>query len=101
MPLIEYCLRSYSYPIKFRQRMSKAWDVDVDEWWLPDGEGQTDILRQIRIFVEDRKREKSDHLSRELANMNGIFAALKLNDDKSSEDNADEESDESDDDDMN
>ena len=81
--------------------MSKAWDVDVDQWWLPNGEGQTDIMRQIRAFVEERKRENTDHLSRELANMNGIFAAMKVQGDPDSEEKSEEESsDESGDDEM-
>lgn len=72
--------------------MSKAWNVDVDLWWLPNGEGQTDIMRQIRAFVEDRKRDNTDSLSRELASMDGIFAALKLQDDPDSNEESEEES---------
>lgn len=57
--------------------MSNAWGVDVRRWWLPDDEGFTQMLRQIRDFVEYRQSPPKDRESEEVREMSGIFESFK------------------------
>lgn len=48
----------YVFPPTFRQKMALLWGVpEVEDWWLPDREGYSSILREIRTFVEERVRK--------------------------------------------
>jgi hypothetical protein len=50
--------QGYVFPPTFRQKMAQLWGVpEVEDWWLPEQEGYSPILREIRAFVEERVRK--------------------------------------------
>ncbi|KAK7509608.1 uncharacterized protein IWZ02DRAFT_495080 [Phyllosticta citriasiana] len=68
----------YIYPQAFRLRMSNAWQIDVSRWWLPNDEGLSDIVRQIRAFTEERSGIPPDQTRKDLQNMKGLFETMAL-----------------------
>jgi hypothetical protein len=69
-------VRSYIYPPSLRQQLSKAWNVDVTEWWLPNDEGYPDIIRAIREFVHYRASVPKDSIEAAVRDMTGILPSL-------------------------
>jgi hypothetical protein len=65
--------------------MGNYWNVDVSDWWLPNGEGLPPIIRSIRAFVADRARAPRDKKGEDLRDMKGFFNALSLSDSSSPE----------------
>ena len=73
----------YVYPATFRTRMAQMWSLpEVNHWWLPDDEGFTPLLRDIRAFIKERalayERSKGDDLRDDLRDMKAIFAKLDI-----------------------
>ncbi|KAK8185695.1 hypothetical protein BC567DRAFT_154567 [Phyllosticta citribraziliensis] len=68
----------YIYPHAFRLRMANAWQIDVSRWWLPNDEGLSDIVRQIRAFTEERSGIPPDQTGKDLQNMKGLFETMEL-----------------------
>lgn len=70
------CNLSYIYPPSLREQLSKAWNVDVTEWWLPNDEGYPDIIRAIREFVHYRASVPKDSIEAAVRDMSGILPSL-------------------------
>lgn len=73
----------YVYPATFRSKMAEMWKLpEVNHWWLPDEEGFTPLLRDIRAFIKERalayERSKGDELRDDLRDMKAIFAKLNI-----------------------
>jgi len=69
----------YVWPPPFRKRMALHWNLpEVEDWWLPNGEGKTRLLDEIRMVVEDRIRAVAeagtDDGKNDLREIKGLFA---------------------------
>lgn len=63
--------------------MSRHWGVDVTEWWLPDGELRTPIIKELRNHHAQRQesnREPAAQANEDILNMSGIFKSVSLSD---------------------
>lgn len=48
----------YIWPPLLRKRMSQLWDdEEIQEWWLPNGDGKIPLLDEIRGVVEERTKD--------------------------------------------
>lgn len=65
--------------------MAQAWNVDVSDWWLPNGEGQPSIIRHIREFIADRAIAPRDAKEEDVLEMRGVFNTLNLSSSSSPE----------------
>ena len=69
----------------FRSKMAEMWrDPDVNRWWLPNDEGFSPLLREIRVFIQERavayEQLRGDELRDDVRDMNGIFSKLHIDD---------------------
>ncbi|KAE9965607.1 hypothetical protein EG328_009515 [Venturia inaequalis] len=67
--------RGYTYPITLRNKLEDLWNVDLSDWWLPNGEGCPPVIRQIRNFIVSTP---NDTTGEDLRSFKGIFASLSL-----------------------
>ena len=75
----------YVYPMTFRSKMAEMWrEPDVNHWWLPNDEGFTPLLRDIRAFIQERvvlyEKMERDELRDDLRDMKAIFSKLNIED---------------------
>ncbi|SLM40820.1 Zn(2)-C6 fungal-type DNA-binding domain [Lasallia pustulata] len=71
----------YIYPPTFRKKMAELWDVqEINQWWLPNGEGYSPIIRSIRDFIEDRTVKPRDQDGEDLREIKGILSKLAIDD---------------------
>lgn len=68
----------YIYPAALRKRMSDYWDTDVTEWWLPNGEGYSAVLRATRALNASRTNDIKNVAAEDLRDMKGVFEAMSL-----------------------
>lgn len=70
---------SYLCPPAFRKRMAELWnEPDVEHWWLPNEEGFSPLLKDIRALGEDRGSTPTDPSGERVKSMGYIFEALDL-----------------------
>jgi hypothetical protein len=75
----------YVYPMTFRSKMAEMWrEPDVNHWWLPNDEGFSPLLRDIRAFIQERaeayEQSKGDELRDDVRDMKAIFSKLNMDD---------------------
>jgi hypothetical protein len=75
----------FVYPAAFRSKMAEIWhEPDVNHWWLPNEEGFTPLLRDIRAFIKDRavayEESKRDDFRDGLRDMKVFFSKLSIDD---------------------
>lgn len=58
--------------------MSELLGRDVNEWWLPDGEGLPRIIQHMREFVRYRGTNATDEWSVGVRDMTGLFQDLQI-----------------------
>lgn len=81
--------QGYIYPVTFRRKMAEMWgltteqvgeDESVENWWLPNDEGNISMLKDMRRVVIER--HENDPLSMEslvsVRDLKSIFAKLDL-----------------------
>jgi hypothetical protein len=73
----------FVYPTTFREKMAEMWrEPDVNHWWLPNEEGFTPLLRDIRAFIKERtvayEESKGDELRDDVRDMKAIFSKLSI-----------------------
>ncbi|QIX01045.1 hypothetical protein AMS68_006562 [Peltaster fructicola] len=71
----------YIYPPSYRKGMSKIWKLEVDYWWLPEGEGLTPLLRSMRQFIDFRAKSAQrppDDRDVDVRDMAGVFRHMTL-----------------------
>jgi hypothetical protein len=69
----------YVFPPAFREKMAEMWGLSVEDWWLPNNEGNTPMLTEIRRVVKDRHEHEPMVEVELLANvqsLSAIFAKL-------------------------
>lgn len=61
--------------------MAELWHLpEVNQWWLPNDEGRTNINRIIRSFIEERTVQPRDNTGEDLRDMKAIFSKLNIED---------------------
>jgi hypothetical protein len=75
----------YVHPAAFRSKMAEIWhEPDVNHWWLPNEEGFTPLLRDIRAFIKERavayEKSKGDDFRDDLRDMKALFSKLNIDD---------------------
>jgi hypothetical protein len=75
----------FVYPTAFRSKMAEMWrEPDVNHWWLPNDEGFTPLLHDIRAFIKERvvayEESKRDELRDDVRDMKAIFSKLNIDD---------------------
>lgn len=61
--------------------MSRRWGVDVSEWWLPEGELRTPIIKALRnhhVQRQESNREPAAQADEDILKMSGIFESASL-----------------------
>jgi hypothetical protein len=75
----------FVYPATFRSKMAEIWhEPEVNHWWLPNEEGFTPLLRDIRAFIKERAvvydMSKGDEFRDDLRDIKAIFSKLNIDD---------------------
>ncbi|CAI7610435.1 hypothetical protein PCG10_003600 [Penicillium crustosum] len=82
-------LEQYGYIItpSFRTGLATIWQVpEINHWWLPNDEGYTSIVREIRSLTDERSSQTRDEKRETVRDMKSMFGKLNLDetdDDKS------------------
>lgn len=57
--------------------MAQLWQVpEVTDWWLPNEEGLTPLMREIRAFGKERMTSELDETTRKIRDISAIFSGL-------------------------
>ena len=57
--------------------MAEMWALpEINNWWLPNDEGFSPLLREIRAFSEQRTSLKLDESSEKVRDISAIFSGL-------------------------
>ncbi|KAJ5353548.1 hypothetical protein N7541_006112 [Penicillium brevicompactum] len=71
----------YIIPPSFRMALSAIWHApEVNHWWLPNEEGYTNIVREIRELTAERSAQPRDELRENVRDMKTLFGRLNMND---------------------
>lgn len=75
--------QGYIWPPHFRKQMAQLWqDPEIEDWWLPNGEGKSRILGEVRMVVEDRinatVRSGKDDGRGDLREIKGLFEKMDI-----------------------
>ena len=61
--------------------LSAIWhQPEVNHWWLPNDEGYTNIVREIRELTAERSAQPRDELRENVRDMKTLFGRLNVND---------------------
>ncbi|KAJ5087544.1 hypothetical protein N7456_011160 [Penicillium angulare] len=66
---------------KFRALLSAIWQLpELNHWWLPNEEGFSDLIRDIRAMTDDRLKQPRDDFRSNVRDMKSMFWSLNMND---------------------
>ncbi|KAI0899687.1 hypothetical protein F4806DRAFT_492681 [Annulohypoxylon nitens] len=69
----------YVFPLTIRSRMAEIFrDPSCKEWWLPNDEGLSPVLRSIRAFADERNANPVSQQTESLREMSSIFAKMRI-----------------------
>ncbi|KAI1386348.1 fungal-specific transcription factor domain-containing protein [Hypoxylon trugodes] len=69
----------YVFPLTIRARMAEIFrDPSCIQWWLPNDEGLSSILRSIRAFADERNANPVSQQTESLREISAIFAKMRL-----------------------
>ncbi|KAI0391078.1 hypothetical protein F5Y17DRAFT_471031 [Xylariaceae sp. FL0594] len=72
----------YIAPLTLRQRLAELFrEPTCEQWWLPNEEGLSPILREIRAFADGRNGRLVTHKTAALREMSAIFSKMHIRDD--------------------
>ncbi|KAK5075483.1 hypothetical protein LTR64_001690 [Lithohypha guttulata] len=76
--------QGYVWPPHFRKEMAHIWqDPEIEDWWLPKGEGNTRIISEIRAVVQDRvaaaMSSPNNDGRNDLREIKGLFEKMDIN----------------------
>lgn len=72
------CCR-YICPFTIRHRMAQVFrDPSCIDWWLPNDEGFTPSLRDVRAFADERNGNPVSQQTEDLREMASVFAKMKV-----------------------
>lgn len=59
--------------------LAGIWQLpEVNHWWLPNDEGYTDIVREIRELTDERSAQPRDELRENVRDMKTLFGRLNM-----------------------
>ncbi|KAJ5907591.1 hypothetical protein N7495_000273 [Penicillium taxi] len=69
---------------RFRGALAAIWQCpELHHWWLPNDEGYTDIVREIRAMSDERmKQPRDDDFRENVRDMKSLFWKLNVNDEE-------------------
>ncbi|KAI2624260.1 hypothetical protein GGR54DRAFT_568347 [Hypoxylon sp. NC1633] len=69
----------YVFPLTIRARMAEIFrDPSCIRWWLPNDEGLSPVLRNIRAFADERNANPVSQQTESLREFSAIFAKMRL-----------------------
>ncbi|KAI1850088.1 hypothetical protein JX266_004467 [Neoarthrinium moseri] len=69
----------YVFPLTMRARFAQIFqDPSCTHWWLPNDEGLTPIVQNIRAFADERNANPVSEQTENLREMSAIFAKMRL-----------------------
>lgn len=54
---------------------------EINHWWLPNDEGYSNIIREIRSLTDERSSRPRDEMRENVRDMKSLFGKLNLNED--------------------
>ena len=70
----------YIYPPSLRSKLAELWATpSINEWWLPNGEGQPPLIRSIRSFIEERTVKPRNQANEDIRTMKAMLSKMDLN----------------------
>ncbi|KAJ6012072.1 hypothetical protein N7499_012957 [Penicillium canescens] len=64
---------------RFRTALAAIWQTpEIEHWWLPNEEGYTDIIREIRALTAERLSQPRDELRENVRDMKYMFRGMNL-----------------------
>lgn len=77
--------QGFIWPPHFRKEIANLWGIpEIEDWWLPDGEGKSRIIDEIRSVVVERsliaqrKEKPGQDQGRDLREIKGLFEMMDL-----------------------
>ncbi|KAJ5915884.1 hypothetical protein N7454_010791 [Penicillium verhagenii] len=65
---------------KFREVLSALWQQpELMNWWLPNDEGYSDLIREVRAMTDDRLKQPRDDFRANVRDMKAMFWKLNVN----------------------
>lgn len=75
------CMNRYIIAPRFRDALAAIWQLpEVQHWWLPNDEGYTEVIREIRAMSEERLQQPRDEHRENVRDMKGLFWKLSVDD---------------------
>ncbi|KAI2469381.1 hypothetical protein F4781DRAFT_431428 [Annulohypoxylon bovei var. microspora] len=69
----------YVFPLTIRTRMAEIFrDPSCVQWWLPNDEGLSPVLRNIRAFADERNANPVSQQTESLREISAIFAKMRI-----------------------
>ncbi|KAI1650782.1 uncharacterized protein F4817DRAFT_241846 [Daldinia loculata] len=69
----------YVFPLTIRARMAEIFrEPSCIQWWLPNDEGLSPVLRSIRAFADERNANPVSQQTESLREISAIFAKMRL-----------------------
>ncbi|KAI1105850.1 hypothetical protein F4804DRAFT_340904 [Jackrogersella minutella] len=69
----------YVFPLTIRTRMAEIFrDPSCIQWWLPNDEGLSPVLRNIRVFADERNANPVSQQTESLREISAIFAKMRI-----------------------
>ncbi|KAI0152359.1 hypothetical protein F4776DRAFT_659285 [Hypoxylon sp. NC0597] len=69
----------YVFPLTIRVRMAEIFrEPSCIQWWLPNDEGLSPVLRSIRAFADERNANPVSQQTESLREISAIFAKMRL-----------------------
>lgn len=53
---------------------------ELNDWWLPNGKGYPDIVREVRALTDERTNNPQDDFRESLRDMKTLFGKVNLED---------------------
>lgn len=74
-------LSRYIIAPRFRAAIAAIWQLpDIHHWWLPNDEGYSDIIREVRGMSEERMNQPLDDFRENVRDMKSLFWKLSVDD---------------------
>lgn len=72
-------MNRYIIAPRFRTALAAIWQTpEIEHWWLPNEEGYTGIIREIRALTAERLSQPRDELRENVRDMKYMFRGMNL-----------------------
>lgn len=78
---ISWKINRYIIAPRFRDALAAMWQLpEIQHWWLPNDEGYSEIIREIRTMSEERLNQPRDDFHENVRDMKSLFWKLSVDD---------------------